>query len=241
MKTAGTQSNRSIQGAAAAAVFFLLASGAAFHTLANQLARPVESMPLPPGTLAKLPLTIGAWTGQDVAVDSEIIQKSDTDDSLNRVYFGRVNAFQKAEVELYVAYGLRGRDLVPHRPEVCYPSHGWTAGGRETVEIALPGGPPIQCSLYHFYKGGFDLARCIVLNYYIVDGETCPDVSLLRSKATRGTSGIRYMARVMVSCRFTDLNQKNAVSETVRTFARDAAPLIRALLPDATARAGDPR
>jgi hypothetical protein len=80
----------------------------------------------------------------------------------------------------------------------------------------------------------------VVLNYYIVDGQYCPDVSLLRSKAARGTSGIRYMAQVQITSSANGRLTPETAGRSVQAFAADSAQAIRAVMPDAPT-AGPPR
>jgi hypothetical protein len=72
-----------------------------------------------------------------------------------------------------------------------------------------------------------------VLSYYIVDGETCPDVSLLRSKEWSGSAGIRYMAQVQVAYSDNGDGQSRSAAEAVRAFAVQSAPEIESLLTNA--------
>src|SRR5512141_1892537 len=102
---------------AAVGLCVFLVSGAGYYWLAERYARASQSVPIPAGTLGRLPLGIGDWRGQDVPMDEQIIRATRTDDHLNRAY-ARPAANQN--VTLWVAYGVRFRDLMPHRPEVCY-------------------------------------------------------------------------------------------------------------------------
>jgi hypothetical protein len=219
-------------GAAVVAIGLLAISGAGYRVLAGYLARPNESAPLPQGALNRLPLHIGDWVGKDVPMSEEIAKATDTDARVNRLYV-RTGGSQSAM--LYVAYGVRGRDLMPHRPEVCYPEAGWTLGGSSPEKIPLPNGSSLECRLYEFRRGGLSTQVITVLNYYVVDGQYSPDVSLLRSKAWRGSGGIRYMAQVQVTCSGSGNRASDATVSGVRELARNSAGHIRALFPDASA------
>ena len=50
---------------AVVAIAILLVAGFAYRTLSSYYARPSESKLLPPGSLARLPLELGDWRGQD--------------------------------------------------------------------------------------------------------------------------------------------------------------------------------
>lgn len=210
------------------AVGLLVSSGIGYRALAAYLARPTDSVPLPPGTLARLPLSIGQWTGRDVAVDEAVIRATDTDDRISRQY-----SQPAGDVGVYVAYGVRARDLMPHRPEVCYPGAGWTLQDVQPAELSLSDGSRLPCRVFRFSRGALDAQQVTVLNYYIVDGQYCPDVSLLRSRAWRGGGAIRYMAQVLITCSGNAISSPESTGELVNRFAIESAGAIRTLLPDA--------
>lgn len=216
------------------AVAVLVLARTGHWLLAERLARPPQSAPLPPGTLARLPLRIGDWAGYDRPLDAALVAATATDDHLYRIYQRHAGT---QSVGLYIAYGIKGRDLMPHRPEVCYPGAGWTARGSDRLALALPDGGNLVCTLYEFSQSGLSSQTMYVLNYYIVDGRYAPDVSLLRSKAWRGASGARYMAQVQVTCSGGALLNRDAALEAIRQFAAASIPPIRALLPDAQPQA----
>jgi len=120
-----------------------------------------------------------------------------------------------------------------HRPEVCYPGNGYTLEDTRPVELPIGGGQKLECRTYQFSRGGLGAGPMTVLNYYIVDGQYSPDVSLLRSKALRGSAGIRYMAQVQVVATGGEGSGSKAASQAVRAFAVDSAEAIRGVMPDA--------
>lgn len=216
--------------ATAVALAVLIVSGTGYRITAEHLSRPRESVPLAPGALGRLPLKLGDWIGRDVPLDPAVIKATDTDELLNRVYTRRAGT---DAVGLYIAYGARARDLMPHRPEVCYPSSGWTQISRELTDVALTDGSRLVCRMYRYSRGGLASKSVTVLNYYLVDGRYSPDVSLLRSKAMLGSSGVRYMAQVQITCRVNAIRGPEATERIVKAFASEWVSAIRALLPDA--------
>ncbi|MBN1346207.1 MAG: EpsI family protein [Phycisphaerae bacterium] len=211
------------------AIVLLAVSGVGYRVLAMQLARPTESVPLPRGSLSELPLRLSDWIGRDVPLSEAIIRRTDSDDHVNRVY-ARHGGTQV--VGLFVAYGVRGRDLMPHRPDVCYPGAGWALREKRVISIPLDNDRVLECQVYRFSRGGLDTSMVTVLNYYVVDGEYCPDVSLLRSKVWRGSGRSHYMAQVQISCGENALIPATTALEAARSFAVASADPIRALLPD---------
>ena len=226
-------SSSSFSVASGVAIALLVLSGVGYRTLATGYANLSGGIPLPSGTLEQLPLQIGDWAGIEVPLDERIVQATDTDDLVNRKYVHRNG---KDAVSLFVAYGLRMRDLAPHRPEVCYPGAGWTVDDRRVVDVALDDGSILPVQIHQFSRGGLESSRIAVLNYYLIDGLYCPDVSLLRSKAWRPQNDVRYLAQVqVVSAADTSLGLATA-DQKIRAFAADSASEIRDLLEAAVAQ-----
>ncbi len=220
--------------ASGVAIALLVLSGVGYRTLAAGYADLSGGIPLPSGTLKQLPLQIGDWAGLEVPLDERIVEATDTDDHVNRQYVRRNG---KDAVSLFVAYGLRMRDLAPHRPEVCYPGAGWTVDDRRVVDVALDDGSKLPVQIHQFSRGGDKSTRISVLNYYLIDGLYCPDVSLLRSKAWRPQNDVRYLAQVqIVSAADTSLGLATA-DKKVCAFAADSALDIRDLLERTVAEA----
>jgi EpsI family protein len=218
--------------AIATAVGLLLAFQGGYSLVAGQLARPGESVPLPAGTLGQLPQRIGDWVGYDVSLPQTLVAATATDDHLYRTY----QRYAGTEtIGLYIAYGIKGRDLMPHRPEVCYPDAGWTLSSRQRVRLPLVDATALDCTVYEFTQGGLVSRTIHVLNYFLVDGQYSPDVSLLRSRAWRGAGTLRYMAQVQVTCTGGALLSRETALRSTREFAAESARSIRGLLPGETA------
>jgi len=211
------------------AVALLAGSGAGYRVATGRFAAPSDVIPLPAGTLASLPLEFGDWVGQDVPLEDAIIRSTDTDDHINRTYAPRGG---QEPVSLFVGYGVRMRDLVPHRPEVCYPGAGWTHQESRRVDLEAEDGSVVPCQIHSFCKAGLDQQRVEVLNYYILDGRYCADVSLLRSEAWRLGQRMTYAAQVQVAA-----PPRGDTRSSVEEFAIQAAPRIRELLRAASERA----
>ena len=221
-----TTGKRGMAIAVAAAISLLIATGVGYRVLAWHLAGPGGGTPLPPGALERLSMQIGNWVGQDVKLTEAVVEATDTDAHINRRYLRNNRA---ESVSLYVAYGVRARDLMPHRPEVCYPGNGWTLKDTRDAELLLADGVKLQCRVLRFARVGLATENVTVLNYYIVDGRYCPDVSLLRSKAWQGQSSIRYMAQVQISCSGRGQQSPESSVGSVRAFATDSARAIHDL------------
>jgi hypothetical protein len=185
---------------------------------------------MPPDALEKIPLQIGDWTGQEEPLDEAIIETADTDTHISRKY-SRYNASEY--ILLYIAAGKRARDLMPHRPEVCYTGAGWTRVSSYTKEFLLENGKELPCSVFQFSKGALNTKNVIILDYYIVDGQLCRDISLMRSKIWRGSGTINYVAQVQI---VTDIKTDRTIEAALRivsNFACDSAKSIFQVLESA--------
>ncbi len=220
---------RPVIAAAIAASCLMLVFGLAYRAVAAKLEAPTDSTPISPEALARLPLRIGDWTGEDVPMDEAIIRATDTDARVNRHYTrrGRLEV-----VSFYIASGVKVRDLMPHRPEVCYAGAGWTLMDRQLAELPLGDAGKLPCNIMQFSRGAFNTKRIIVLDYYLVDGQYCPDVSLLRSKAVNGAGAVRYVAQIQITTSITPTFDAVAAAKCVRDFATESAGLIAALFDD---------
>ncbi len=217
--------NSGIWAAATVAAALLVSFGACYRLLSARYARASESTQIPAGTLSALPLVLGDWVGTDAPLDEWVIRATDTQDHVSRTYRKAADEI----VALFVGYGVNLRDLAPHRPEVCYPGAGWSLDRTDRVDdLPVDGGPPLSCQIHTFQRGGLVGDRVTVLNYYIVDGDYCSDVSLLRSRAWRKNSSATYAAQVQIVCQ-TGISPTRA-EEAVRSLAADSAQLIRNLL-----------
>jgi len=212
--------------AAVAASVLMLAFGSGYRVLAARLTAPMGITPIAPEDLERFPAQIGGWTGQDVPLDEAIARATDTDARISRRYSRRGG---QESVYLYVACGVKARDLMPHRPEVCYTGNGWTLVDRRSAEVPLSDGSKLPCNLLQFSKGSLHTQEVLILDYYIVDGQYCPDVSLLRSKAWRGSGTVQYVAQVEIVTAITATLTADSPAGLISTFAAESASCIAQL------------
>ena len=200
----------------AAAGLVMLAFGLTYRVMAARLAAPANTTPVSQETLDQLPMEIGDWTGREMPVDEEIVKATDTDAHVSRRYT-RAGGFQN--ISLWIASGVQTRDLMPHRPEVCYVGAGWTLADRQVMQLPLSTGTTLPCNVLQFSRGALNAEKVMVLYYYIVDGEYCADVSLLRSKAWRGSGSVGYAAQVQIVTGMPFGVTVNSATQTVCDFA----------------------
>lgn len=214
------------------AVGLMIASGAGYRVAAGRLSGLAGSVVLARGTLNRLPVQIGPWNGRDVAMDERIVKATDTDDHVSRTY---VRSDGRGAVSLFIAYGVRFRDLMPHRPEVCYTGAGWTLEETSERTLTVEDEFELPCQVHRFGRGGLGSRSITVLNYYIIDGQFCKDVSLLRSHAWRLKTDVRYVAQVQIAS--SDRSRGNRAAKIVSEFATASGPTIRRILEDAVEKA----
>ena len=218
--------SKSVIIAAIVAGFLMLISSAAYRVLASRLEAPVNTTPISPAALERLPLQIGDWMGREVPLDEAIVRATDTDAHINRSY-SRNNASQY--ISLYIASGVKARDLMPHRPEVCYTGAGWTLIDKRSKELPLSDGMKLPCNTFQFSRGTLNTKKTVLLNYYIVDGQYCRDVSLLRSKAWRGSGTVRYVAQIQIAASATSNLTADSAARIISDFAVESASSISRL------------
>jgi len=223
---------RAVIVAAAAASLLILISGISYRVLAARLEAPGHAAPISPAALKRFPLQIGGWTGQEVPLDEAIVRATDTDAHLNRRY-SRHGGLES--ISLYVASGVRARDLMPHRPEVCYTGAGWTLMDRRSMELPLSDGTKLPVNVFEFSRGTLNKKKIVVLDYYIVDGQYCRDVSLLRSKAWRGSGTVRYVAQVQIAAPAAANQATDSAARIICAFALESVRPISQLFEDVAA------
>ncbi len=220
--------------AAVTASFLMFVFGAAHSTLTVRLANPDGITSMSPDALEKLPMEINKWIGKDEPIDAAVIEATDSDAHVSRRYL-RSNASE--QILLYIAAGKRARDLMPHRPEVCYTGAGWTRVDNSSIELLLENGKDLSCNIFQFKKGVLNTNRIIILDYYIVDGQLYRDISSLRwkllSKVWRGSGVVKYVAQVQI---IAEIKANIAAEQTMKVisdFARDSVFSIMQVLEEA--------
>jgi len=200
----------------------MLVFGLAHRMLVGRLAAPVIATRIASDALERVPLQIADWTGEDVPLDEAIVRRTATDAHIHRRYSRR---HEVESVLAYVACGVRTRDLMAHRPEVCYVGAGWTRTGRHPRELRLSDGTTLPCTVFEFSRGALNTAKIAVLFYYVVDGRYCRDLAEWQYRFWR----IGYVAQVHIVASSETLTIEEAM-RAVSDFAVDSASRILELL-----------
>lgn len=196
----------------------LFGSGLAFRSIQGNWNLQPSSVSIPPSTLDQIPLHTDSWTGIDEPLLEDVARATDTDQQINRFY----TRAGVGGVTLFVGYGGRIRDLAPHRPDVCFPSAGWTLQRDETAEIELKD-DVLRARVFCFSKSGLDPQNVTVLSTYLINDHFSADFSDLRELA-RHSRVKNYYARIQITA--ADF-QADRAEELLHEFAREIAPSIR--------------
>lgn len=181
---------RSVRIAAAVAGVLMLASGIVHRLLAARMAASTSAITIPADLLDGLPLRIGEWSGKDIPLNDAIVRQTDTDVHINRLY----SHSRLGSASLYIGCGSRIRELMVHRPEVCYIGAGWTRTARHSRTVSLADGESLPCVIFEFSRGVLGVEKIGVLHYYIVDGQYCRDLSEWQHRFW----SIRYVTNVQI-------------------------------------------
>jgi len=211
-----------------AASALMLTFGLMYKGLAMQFSSPVNKTPIDPTALDGFPMQVGSWIGEDVHIDDAVVRRTRSDAHINRRY-SRSSSLDS--VSFYVACGIKVDEVMSHRPEGCYTSAGWTLVHRHSTELISKDGTKLPCTIFQFSRADLNTEKVMVLNYFLVDGQYCADVSLLRSRIWRLRAKVDYVAQVQLVASIESLTG-NSAERLVSTFAVDSAASIANLFED---------
>jgi hypothetical protein len=120
---------------------------------------------LPHHKLSELPLTLGHWTGTEVALDPKTFAVVGAHDQSARVY--KNSADGGDAIFAHCAAFLLQDDWSPHLPEVCYTTNGWEL--LHSRIVALPGSSSARVAIQTYQQSG---QRVMVAYWYQTDQGT---------------------------------------------------------------------
>lgn len=184
--------------------------------------RPEIGMPL-----SSLPMRLGTWVGRDEPMDAEILERTQADDYLNRVY--EDTARPGRTIKVWMNYSRHGLNL-RHSPEVCLPSGGWTKVESQT-RVVMAKGPSGEQPITRLSYTQSDATQGIGFWYYIFGegpierfARTLPISS--RSSHGRTTRGSGLTIELFFPGDF------DPESDTLTAFAGELLAAIEPALPD---------
>jgi EpsI family protein len=233
-ETRSVQANRRrVILATLVAAVVLISSGLGQRWLDRQLVA-ADAKPVPLGRpLSALALEFGPWRGTEIPLDQRVVEVAGCDDYVYRRY---VDESAGDTVDLYVSYAARPAKMLGHRPQVCYPAHGWIAGGLHQDRLTLSDGSTLDCLMHRFSKSRPDgTATVVVLNYYILRGQHVIEWTDFWGPRWRMPNLARdpsfYVAQVQVVAAARDQTSVQRAETLTRRFAAEIATPVRALLP----------
>ncbi|HOA75808.1 MAG TPA: EpsI family protein [Phycisphaerae bacterium] len=150
---------------ALAAALVILIGGASYRWLDHEI-NSTEPIRLD-RPLSDLPLNVGEWKGTELQMSQRVLEVAGCDDYIYRRY---TDDASRRQIDLYVAYAARPAKMLGHRPEVCYPTHGWTPGEVRKESLTLDDGTTFEYLIRTVSHGERPNEKMVVLNYYILEG-----------------------------------------------------------------------
>jgi hypothetical protein len=211
------------------AVVMLISAGITYRVLASYLKLATDTSIKLPVPLSVFPTKIGNWVGSDLPIPSttkEYMEQNFADDFFSRRY---VNTTANAWADVYVVYcSSKPGGIVGHKPQVCYPAHGWLNDSTESSLFTSRTGQQINCLIHRFHKPAPAYDQTVVLNFYILNGRITANENDFSGPLGRRPNiagdPARYVAQVQIS---------SVLENSIRIVAEDMTDLILDFLPDA--------
>ncbi len=181
---------------------------------------PVKA-PLKP--LRELPTTIGPWIGHDVPVDRHLFRNSGAADMVNRIYHNAVDD----QVAVNVGVWLNYAPVMPHKPEICYPSAGWEISNRKIVRVTPPGGQPFKARILLLQNKE---QRVALLYWALADSTVTLDDNEVRAVLQKHRGFGKTRPPVMKVMLQADAPESTAVETQLLDLAGQIAPQLDAFL-----------
>lgn len=211
-------------GAVGLSLVLLVLSGVTYRVLAYRLERFAQDPVKLPVPLSLFPIHTGDWVGRDVPIPLNIQRVAGNDDFLNRLY---INESANQWANLYIAYSAKPRNMLGHRPQVCYVGGGWVHDGTEQTEVVSAFGRRIPCLVHRFHTPAPEHKEVVVLNFYIANGQLTNDESSFSSVGWRtpniAGNAARYVTQIQIS---------SVMESSIRSAAREMTELILDFFPD---------
>lgn len=208
----------------------LVLCGAGHRILARQIGEMLNEYLQPRQPLASMPLQIGSWNGRDLAMDEPTRRLAGDDDFINREY---VDAGSGRTAGVYVGYIGRPRSRMGHRPDVCYPAHGYREVSRRAIDLRISESETLPALLFEFAPPGLGGSPLLVLATYAINGRWVNDTRAANAYNVRGPSlfsrQLAYVVRVQVSLAAS--GDERADLERLSGFVAQVVTHVQDLLP----------
>lgn len=176
------------------------------------------------------PFQMGIWTGTDVSIAKDVLDKLGPGDFLLRDY--RSGDPSQPPVDLFIAYfaSQRTGDTI-HSPQNCLPGAGWTPIHADRIALLVEGYPSFPANRYLIAKGD---SRQLVLYWYWAHGRGV--ASEYMAKFYLVTDSIRMHrsdgALVRITTLLLPTESMSAAEQRIITFAQSVVPLLKSYIPN---------
>ncbi len=206
------------------ATIITLFFGWSYRYAENLLAKDSLKQIVLPVPLSNFPKEIGNWDGKDIELSDAVKKVAGNDDFVNRSY---INEKEGKWVGFYVAYAGQPRNMLGHRPQVCYPGAGWIHESTKESVFTSQSGKDIPCLIHKFRKPFPDSSQVTVMNFYILNGIPTNKEAEFNSLSFRmpNIKGevAHYVSQIQIN---------SAVESSVVEFAPLIADMVLEYLPD---------
>jgi hypothetical protein len=160
-------------------------------------------------------------------IEAAVRDMIDADSYISRRYSRQPDG---ASISLYLPCSTNVPELLQHVPENCYVGAGWVLTGRHSLEMPLPDGKKLPCSLLRFARSGLDARKLVLLHFLVADDDYFTTFSAVaKAKGWRHFATLGYAAQVQIVAS-ADNSTMNEATKLVTDFALDTAPVIEQLL-----------
>jgi hypothetical protein len=206
----------------------LVSTGVTYRILASRLKLIVDTPITLPVPLSAFPMQIGDWSGKNVPIPENIQRVAGNDDFINRLYTNKSN---NQWTNVYIAYCARPRNMIGHRPDVCYIGGGWVHDSTQQSQFISTEGRVIPCLIHRFHRPAPETGEVVVLNFYILNGQITADESGFSGVGWRtpniAGNPARYVAQVQIS---------SVLENSVRLVAKNITDVVLDFLPDSNGK-----
>lgn len=209
-------------------IFLLTSAGITYRVLASHLKLIIDKHVMLPIPLSKFPLQVGDWAGKELSIPNitkEYMESHFADDFLSRRYF---NSITKAWADVYIVYcSSKPAGILGHRPQICYPAHGWIHDGTERSQFTSQNTQQMPCLLQRFHKPAPGYEQVVVLSFYILNGRITTNEddfsNLFGRRPNIAGDPAYYVAQVQIS---------SVLENSVHSITKSITDLIMDFLPD---------
>ncbi len=182
------------------AILILILSGIAYQYTEKLYGSGSLRKIILPVPLSCFPIKFDKWSGKEVPLSDAVQKVAGNDDFINRQY---TNIQENKWASFYVAYTGQPRNMLGHRPTICYVGAGWIHQDTKITDFTSINGTTFPCLIHYFSKPKPDSTSIVVLNYYILNGIPTNKESEFNSLAFRlpNVDGeiAKYVAQIQIS------------------------------------------